>query len=121
MTSFNFYTKNKFINERIKYFQDHPSFRDSYIVKMLDDSKSIFLKSLLDKFIDRYHSKVLNFKNPKAPDEIEDNYENKGRCELVIAQNFKKLFEYPILTIYEDSYKANILSHFLFATLNYSL
>ena len=24
MTSFNFYTKNKFINERIKYFQDHP-------------------------------------------------------------------------------------------------
>jgi TPR repeat protein len=116
MTSFNFYTKNKFINERIKYFQDNLSFIDLYIVKILDDSKSIFLKNILDKFIDRYHSKVLNSKNPKAP-EILDDYENKGRCELVIAQNFKKLFEYPILTLYKDSYEADILSQFLFANL----
>jgi hypothetical protein len=116
MTSFNFYTKNKFINERIKYFKDNLSFIDLYIVKILDDSKSIFLKNILDKFIDRYHSKVLNFKNPKAP-EILDHYKNKGRCELVIAQNFKKLFNYPILTINADSYEADVLSQFLFANL----
>ena len=116
MSSFNFKTKNKFINERIKYFKDNLSFIDLYIVKILDDSKSIFLKNILDKFIDRYHSKVLNSKNPKDP-KIEDDYENKGRCELVIAQNFKKLFNYPILTINANSYKADILSHFLFANL----
>jgi len=116
MSNFNFKTKNKFINERIKYFKDNISFIDLYIVKILDDSKSIFLKNILDKFIDRYHSKVLNSKNPKDP-KIEDDYENKGRCELVIAQNFKKLFNYPILTINANSYKADILSHFLFANL----
>ena len=68
----------------------------------------------MNKFIERYNSKITL---PEKPENIEFDLSNPERCELVIAQNFKKLFEYSILTIHEDSYEADVLSAFLFANL----
>jgi len=87
--------KKIFIDTKIKNIIGNSKFKDFYIVKILNVKKRHFLIRILEKFIDRYYGKILDVKNPREPI-IKDDITNKGRCELVIAYNFFKLFDYKI-------------------------
>ena len=110
----NFDTKNEFIERRIEEVRRNHLLNDFFPDYILNDSKSIYLKNILDKFIDRYCSKILDKKNPLAPVVVSPQL-NPGRCELVIAENFKKLFDNPILK-YND-YSGGLYDTYLFANL----
>ncbi len=113
MKSFNLQNKSIFINNKIQEVISNPQLNDFFSHDILDDKKHIFLKNILDKFIDRYYSKVFEINNLEKPKEIDDR-KNPERCELVIADNFKKLFD----NIFKnDTYGGIIISHFLFANL----
>jgi hypothetical protein len=113
--SIDFKKKKEFIDTKIKNIIANSKFKDFYIVKILNVKKRRFLYRILEKFIDRYYSKILDFKNPKAPI-IKDDLTNNGRCELVIAYNFFKLFDYEIVEN-EEKYWGNLITTYLIANL----
>jgi len=116
--------KEKFIDDRIQVVQTNILLNSFYrwLNKYFPDyfykgKKREYLKKILDKFIDRYYSKVLEFNNTQKPEEIDDK-KNLERCELVIVQNFKRLFEDSILKyIKEEKYGGNIITEYLFFNL----
>ena len=114
ISDLNFDTKNEFIERRIEQVRRNHLLNDFFPDYILNDSKSIYLKNILDKFIDRYCSKILDKKNPLAPDVVSTQL-NPGRCELVIAENFKKLFDNPIFK--HDDYSGGLYDTYLFANL----
>jgi hypothetical protein len=99
MTSFNLETKNQFINHRIEEVKQLNELNSLFINYILNDEKIVYIKNVLNKFIDRYYSKVLEKQNTEKPQVAIDPTLNPERCELVISQNFKKIFDYPILTL----------------------
>ncbi len=119
--------KKKFINERISYVQSNRLLNSFY--RLLNDYhpdffyigyKREYLKNILNKFIDRYYSKVLEINNTIKSEEIDDE-KNPERCELVIAQNFKKVFDYKLLNYLNlnniEEYGGNIITEYLFFNL----
>lgn len=118
MKSLNFSTKNDFIETKIQHVISNSQLYDVFPHGSLDGTKHNYLKNILDKFIDRYYSKILEQKNPLAP-KIVNSQLNTGRCELVISENFNKLFDNPIYRygdygglVYDTYLFANILSIF---------
>ena len=110
-------SKNKFIGELIDKVQYNPKLNDLFPNNIYNFPNILNLMTILDKFIDRYYSKVLEFNYTEKPKEIVDE-KNPLRCELIIAQNFKKLFEYEILKFStSNDYGGNIISQYLFANL----
>jgi hypothetical protein len=72
------------------------------------------LKKILDKFIDRYYSKVFEIKNLEKP-EISDEL-NPERCELVISQSYKNIFNnHDIIAGKEKG--GSIVDNYLFVNL----
>ena len=61
---------------------------------VLESSKSVYLEAILTTFVKRYRSKLkLPYMNKTVkPLDLPDK-ENKERCELVIAENFKEMFD----------------------------
>ena len=115
MTSFNLQTKNDFIEEKIRQVKSNPQLNDLFPGDILNVTKHDFLRNIFLKFIDRYYSKVLEIKNPDAP-RIDPKL-NKERCELVIIDNFKKLFDNPILQLTSKDLGGSIISRYLFFNL----
>ena len=110
-------SKNKFIGELIDKVKKNPKLNDLFTDNIYNFPNILNLMTILDKFIDRYYSKVLEFNYTEKPKEIVDE-KNPLRCELIIAQNFKKLFEYEILKFStSNDYGGNIISQYLFANL----
>ena len=100
MTSFTKETKNNFITKRIQQVKSDPILSKFFPDYIFGHLKIDYLRNILDKFIDRYYSKFFKLRNPQRPEETDNfdsNLSNKGRCELVISNNFKKLFDYDIL------------------------
>ena len=118
MKSFNFETKNDFIKKRIQQVQSNPQLNNFFPDYIFSGNKIDYLKSILDKFIDRYYSKVFDIRNPREPKEKIDPKLNKGRCELVISDSFKELFDFNILkNINSISNDGNIIHRYLFINL----
>jgi TPR repeat protein len=108
-------SKNKFITKQINKVKENTELNNIFTEDIYNER----LSNILDKFIDRYYSKILDFKyTEKAISTIDE--ENLLRCEFVIAYNFKKLFNYTILKSDEDSdenYGGDIIEKYLFANL----
>jgi hypothetical protein len=108
-------SKNKFIDEIINKVAKNHELNVIFPNIIFEDN--LYLFTILDKFIDRYYSKVLEFNYTEKPEGIL-NKENPLRCELLIADNFKKLFDYPIITLNQHQiYGGNIITSYLFANL----
>jgi hypothetical protein len=108
-------SKNKFIGEIINKVAKNHELNVIFPNIIFEDNLHLFV--ILDKFIDRYYSKVLEFNYTEKPEGIL-NKENPLRCELLIADNFKKLFDYPIIKLNQhEIYGGNIITSYLFANL----
>jgi TPR repeat protein len=105
------------INDKIKYInaQIQKVKNDNNLKKVLPNNifnidKIDYLKNILDKFIDRYTSKVLNINSEKL---VINPKKNTKRCELLLQNNFKNLFnEYN-----ENTVGGNIIEEYLFANI----
>ena len=62
------------------------------VYKKLVINKYLSRDTPIDKFIDRYYSKIFKIRNKSQPELDSDEY-LKGRCELLISKNFKKIYE----------------------------
>ena len=106
-----------FIERQIQKVKSNDELNEFFLpVNIFSDEKISYLKEILDKFIVRYYSKILYIKNLKKPEDINDK-ENTERCELIISNNFKKLFNYPILKKNEKVHGGNLIEEFLFMNL----
>jgi hypothetical protein len=105
-----------FVNQRIQQLQTMHQLMDFYPHNILNDTNRIFLENIMNKFINRYNSKITL---PEKPENIEYDLSNPERCELVIAQNFKKLFKHPIISNNSEksAYGGNLVQQYLFANL----
>jgi TPR repeat protein len=114
--------KKKFIDDRVQVVQTnillnsfYRLFNNYYPDYFYKGKKKEYLNKILNKFIDRYYRKILEINNSQKSEEIDDTI-NLERCELVIAQNFKGLFEYSLLKYITD-YQGNIITIYLFSNL----
>ena len=90
--------RDSFIEEQINRVYKDLKLYDFLPAYIFDTPKRESLQIILTKIIDRYNSKVFESPITIKPAGITNPKENPLRCEKVIAENFKKLFEYPILT-----------------------
>jgi len=104
-----------FVRSRITELQSNHQLMNFY-PDILSDENRIFFENIINKFIDRYDSKISS--RNKKPENIDD-LTNPQRCELVIAQNFKKLFNHPIIDIHSEQskYGTDLAEQYLFANL----
>jgi len=120
MKSFTKETKNNFVKDRIKQIQANPLLKSFFPDYIFGHLKIDYLRNILDKFIDRYYSKFFKLRNPQRPEETFDfksNLLNKGRCELVIENNFKELFDFDILKKSKNLRGGLIMHQYLFINL----
>jgi len=84
---------------------------------IFDDKNLIFLENIINKFINRYDSKISSY--DEKPENIAFDLSNPQRCELVIAQNFHKIFNHPFISYSSRQYKysADLVEQYLFANL----
>ena len=122
MKSFNpfsvFDSQNDFIANRIQKVQENPQFKDIFLDYIYSDN-ILYLQNILNKFIHRYYSKVLKINYTEKPQGIIDK-DNPLRCEFIIADNFKKLFNptiNPIFKLNNTKYGGNIFDYYLFSNL----
>lgn len=112
--SHNIVSKGCFIKGQIKKVQNDCELKQAFPPYIFNDEKITNLKNILESFIDRYYSKIFNIKN--KPIIFQTSKTNVKRCELVIVENFKKLFnlydELNFGNIVEEYLIANILSTF---------
>ena len=100
-----------FIKRQIERVQNDFELKQAFPTYIFDDGKISNLQNILVSFIDRYYSKVFNIKNESRL-YSKSGEDNPKRCELVIAKNFKELFN-----LHSDSYGASIVEEYLFANL----
>ncbi len=108
-------SKKKFITKQINKVKENTELNNIFTKDIYNER----LSNILDKFIDRYYSKILEFKYTQKPISTIDE-ENLLRCEFVIADNFKKLFNYTIFSSYrksDENYGGNIIAQYLFTNL----
>jgi TPR repeat protein len=103
---------NSFIKQRILELQSMHELMNFCPHNIFDDTYRIYLENIMNKFIVRYNSKI---NSPEKPENIVFDKSNPERCELVIAQNFKKLFKHPILQ--SNKYGGNLVHQYLFSNL----
>jgi TPR repeat protein len=120
MKSFTKETKNNFVKKRIQQVQSDPILSKFFPGYIFGHLKIDYLRNILDKFIDRYYSKFFKLRNPQRPEETYDpelNLSNKGRCELVISNNFRKLFDFDILKFISKMSHGGSIHQYLFINL----
>ena len=105
---------NGFVRHRIGELQSNRQLMDFYPDDILNGTNGTFLEIIMNKFIDRYNSKV-STEEPEKPENREYDFSNTQRCELVIGDNFNKLFVHPMLK--HEKYGGNLLYQYLFANL----
>jgi len=105
---------NGFVRYRIGELESNSQLINFYPGILDDDEKYIFLENIMNKFIKRYDSKISLY--DEKPENLEYDLTNPERCELVIAQNFKKLFNHPIIHT-QSEYGTNLAQQYLFANL----
>ncbi len=121
--------KKIFIEKQIENIKNDVNLNNILPSYIFNEDKIDYLKNILNSFIDRYYNKIFNIRNSEEKsDEITANITNeefkKGRCEILIVKNFKKLFKDYSLVItsggdlVEQYLFLNILSIFL---LNYKV
>ena len=118
MKSFNLFSvfdsQNDFIANQIQKVQQNPQFKYIFLDYIYSDN-ILYLQNILNKFIHRYYSKVLKINYTEKPPGINAE-DNPLRCEFVIADNFKKLFN-PIFKLNNTKYDGNIFDQYLFSNL----
>ena len=108
-------SKKEFIANQIKKVQANTKLNKIFPDYIFNFPNILYLMTILDKFIDRYYSKILEFNYTEKPIGT-INKENQLRCELVIAQNFKNLFPQP-LNLNNTGYGSYIFDQYLFSNL----
>lgn len=119
-----------FIDSRMADVSRNHQLNDIFPPDIFVSPKKDYLKILLLSFINRYFNKILKVKLSKR-EEDEDikaaprwariehkrklDETNPLRCELVIAQNFKKIF--PFLYHDKSKYGGDTIKNYLFANL----
>jgi len=105
-----------FVRYRIGELQGNPQLMNFY-PGILDDGNLIFFENIMNNFIRRYDSKISS--HDKKPENLEYDLANPKRCELVIAQNFKNLFNHPIFSysLELSNYGGILIERYLFANL----
>ena len=121
-----------FIDSRIANVSRNHQLNNILPPDIFESPKKDFLKILLLSFINRYFNKVLKIKLSKKEEDVDENIKsepiwtrikhrkkldntNPLRCELVIAQNFKKIF--PFLFKDKSGYGGDTFTSYLFANL----
>ena len=107
-----------FITTQIDIIRKNLQLYDFIPEYIFDEPKVKFLKNMLKKFIDRYYSKVFEFNLTTKPPDIKDDKKNSERCELVILQNYRQLFDYNIIKyqLFKNT-TMSILNSYLFCNL----
>jgi TPR repeat protein len=110
--------KTIFINKQIDKILNNCNLKNVLPLYIFNTEKIEFLKKILHKFIDRYYSKVFYVKSDDITyflnsSEISYNKKNPNRCELLIVQNFKKIFT----DFKSTKYGGNIIEQYLFANI----
>jgi len=90
--------KKIFIENQIENIKNDANLNNIFPTYIFNDDKIVYLKNILNSFIDRYYNKIFNIRNSEEKsDEITADISNeefkKGRCEILIVKNFKKLFK----------------------------
>ena len=88
--------RDSFIEEQIERVDKDLHLYDFLPAYIFKQPKRYFLKIMLTKIIDRYNSKVFESPITIKPSDINDKT-NPQRCETVISENYKKLFDYEII------------------------
>jgi hypothetical protein len=94
MKSLKMSDKEKYINTQIQIVENDCNLKKVLPNNIFNIDKINYLKIIIDKFIDRYNSKVFNINKKEI---ILDDTKNPKRCELLILNNFKELFNEYIL------------------------
>jgi TPR repeat protein len=101
--------KKCFIEKQIQNIKNNSYLNNTLPTFIFEDKKIENLKLLLDKFIDRYYSKIFSIRNKNQPIINSDEY-LKGRCELLINTHFKNLYETYSIT---DNIGGNLIEEYL--------
>jgi hypothetical protein len=89
---------------------------DDILPGIFGPPKVDYLMDILGKFRERYKSKVYDVRNPDYPHGAK--LENKDRCELVIAENFKKITkDIYIFFRNNNNFGGHIGSYYLFSNI----
>jgi TPR repeat protein len=105
--------KKCFIEKQIKNVKNNSFLNNTLPAFIFNDEKIENLKLLLDKFIDRYYSKIFSIRNIDQPIIDSEDY-LKGRCELLINKYFKDLYlTYNTFSI-SDVVGGNLIEEYLF-------
>jgi hypothetical protein len=97
--------RDNFIETQIKKVQEDPELKDFFPEDFFKTPAKGYLIKILQKFIDRYYSKVFGIQNTEKPKDLSDPKSNKERCEIVIATYCKKLFQnYKGVKLIDDYY-----------------
>jgi TPR repeat protein len=85
---------------------------------IFSENKIILLKKILHKFIERYYNKVMDRQFTEKPEDINPK-ENQERCEKIIAENFKNLFNtnHLIINSGDKQFGGRIYDNYLFCNL----
>ena len=106
----NIESKRCFIKRQIKKVQNDSELRQAFPPYIFNDDKIINLTNILEGFIDRYYSKIFNIKNKSKI--FIPSKTNVKRCELIIVENYKKLFN-----LYDKSNYGNIVEEYIIANI----
>ena len=112
---------NCFIERQIQKVRSNHQLNDIF-PEIFEANKIQYLEIILKKFIDRYHNKALEIKTSDKQEGMSD-FTNPERCELIISQNFKNLFNNPIFTFIKENehdhrkHGGTILTEYLFSNL----
>jgi TPR repeat protein len=89
--------KKFFIEKQIENIKNDVNLNNILPSYIFNEDKIDYLKNILNSFIDRYYNKIFNIRNSeenngKLSADITNEEFKKGRCEILIVKNFKKLF-----------------------------
>ena len=129
--------RDAFIETQINTVQENEELKDFFPSYIFILPKRNNLEAMLKKFVDRYNSKVFdshlttrpdtikswenlreNKKDPTYEPYFEQYTQNPGRCETVISDNYKQLFDYKMIKENSTSHGSmTILDNYLFCNL----